>query len=546
MFSIPLNPKLNQNQFNIFLKFLEDHKSLIYDVYFTCRIPPFLQDAMGDIFLNDPDDLIENAFVIQDKLGIRISATFNNIQVAPTQQNLDLFVGNLERLYKRGLRSCTVPHTHWIMTGQLQKACPEMEFKNTILRELNTAADVAKQAEAGFAYINIDRDLMRDRDTLEKIKRVKEKYGIKIALLANEGCVGSCPVMSEHFQFNNMRDTTPQYFTDPISRVSCPRWDIKDPSTPLKTANIPPWREDWIELLEYVDIFKMHGRESLEQIFSTMNIIHRYSVNEEILYDEFNGYLENTNLKGKPINAWREFIKNCKFDCWDCNKCDKLYEAKNGKKQETITDVIVDTILDSVNTNPLYIDIPGLTSARVQQLINQLCKNAETYLEVGSFLGATAAAAVKNPITAYCVDNWKDNIYAAKEEYNSLPDNNKEMFINNIKFFKHPDAKTHIFDCDLFDVDKSEIKPIDIFFYDGPHDLETTARAVEYYADVLSDISILIFDDANFDGVVEGARKGITNANLTVHYDRIILNELESASGWWNGLYIVLVGKLET
>lgn len=543
MFSIPLNPKLNPNQFNTFLNFLNQHKDLVYDVYFTCRIPPFEQDAMGDLFLNDVDDLIENAFVIQKHLKIRISATFNNIQVPPTQQNLDLFINNLRRLYTRGLRSCTIPHTHWIMTGQLQKEFPEMEFKNTILREINTAADVAKQAEAGFKYINIDRDLMRDRDTLEKIKRVKEKYGIKIALLANEGCVGSCPVMPEHFQYNNTRNSMPQYFTDPISRVSCPRWDIKDPATPLKTANIPPWREDWVELLDYVDVFKMHGRESLQQTFSTMNIIDRYARGEEILYDEFNGYLENTNLKGKPINAWREFIKNCKFDCWDCNKCDKLWEARNGTKVEAITDIVVDAIVDSVNVGPLYIDIPGLTSPRVQQLINTLTKNVETYLEVGSLLGATAAAAAKNPIKLYCVDDWKNNIYAAKDDKEALPNNSKQVFIENMKFFKHPDAKIEVFDCDLFEVDKTNIDPIDVFFYDGPHDPETTARAVEYYADVLGDAAILIFDDANFDGVVAGAQQGIANAGLTVHLDRIMLNDMESETLWWNGLYIVLVEK---
>ena len=47
MFSIPLNPKLDRKQFEEFYQFLIDHKSLIYDVYITTRIPPFDQDAMG-------------------------------------------------------------------------------------------------------------------------------------------------------------------------------------------------------------------------------------------------------------------------------------------------------------------------------------------------------------------------------------------------------------------------------------------------------------------------------------------------------------------
>ena len=65
---------------------------------------------------------------------------------------------------------------------------------------------------------------------------------------------------------------------------------------------------------------------------------------EEILFSDFDEYIYDKNLEGKPIQAWREFIKNCKFDCWDCNKCDNLYEAKNGKPQITIKNIIVESI----------------------------------------------------------------------------------------------------------------------------------------------------------------------------------------------------------
>lgn len=344
MFSVPLNPKLNPSQFNQFAQFLSDHKHLIYDVYFTSRIPPFTQDAMGDIFVNDAGDLIENALIVQEQLGIPISATFNNIQVRPSQDNLDLWIENFTPLYEKGIHSATIPHTHWVMTGQIQHRFPKLKIKNTILREVNTASDVAKQAEAGFYYINIDRDLIRNRDELIKIGKVRKKYRIHIALLANEGCLGGCPVMAEHFQFNNTRTTGPRYFTDVISRVSCSQWDIKEPATALKSANIAPWREDWVELLQYVDVFKMHGRESMDQLASSMDIIHRYSNSEDILSDEFNDYIKLKHLEDKPINAWRQFIKNCKFDCWDCNKCDDLYKAKNETRIPDKRDVIIDSL----------------------------------------------------------------------------------------------------------------------------------------------------------------------------------------------------------
>ena len=342
-FSIPLNPKLDQHQFKNALLFLNKHKEHIRDVYFTCRIAPFNQDAMGDVFENDPEDLIHNALVLQQQTGIPLSATFNNIQVRPDQANLDLFIENFKPIYEAGVHSATIPHTTWVLTGQIQKAFPKLEIKNTILRGVNTAADVAKQAEAGFHYINIDRDLMRNRDELIKIRKAADKYNVKIALLANESCLGSCPIMDEHYHFNNTR-MGPQYFNDVISRVSCSSWDITDPASALKTANIPLWKEDWDELLEYIDVFKMHGRESFDQMVSSMDIVQNYINGEEILYDHLSDYLTDHRLKGKPINAWRQFIKNCKFDCWDCNKCDKLYEAKNGERTPDKRDIIIETL----------------------------------------------------------------------------------------------------------------------------------------------------------------------------------------------------------
>ena len=344
IFSLPLNPKLNQSQFDSLINFIIEHKDYIRDVYFTSRIAPFNQDAMGDVFDNDPEDLIYNALALSNITGIKISATFNNIHVRPDQHNLDLFIKNFQALYDKGVRSATIPHTTWVLTGQIQKAFPELEIKNTILRSVNTASDVAKQAEAGFHYINIDRDLMRNRDELIKIGKVKAKYGIKVALLANEGCLGSCPIMDEHYHFNATRDKGPQYFNDIISRVSCATWDIKDPSSSLKTANIPPWKEDWDELLEFVDVFKMHGRESIDQLDASMKIISNYASGKEVLFDEFKQYTEVTELEGRPINAWRKFIKNCKFDCWDCNKCDKLYASKNAAPVYNKIDLVLDTL----------------------------------------------------------------------------------------------------------------------------------------------------------------------------------------------------------
>ena len=66
MFSIPLNPKLNNVQLQHFVDFCINHQEYIYDIYFTCRMPPFVQDAMGDTFQTDTNELISTALKIQE------------------------------------------------------------------------------------------------------------------------------------------------------------------------------------------------------------------------------------------------------------------------------------------------------------------------------------------------------------------------------------------------------------------------------------------------------------------------------------------------
>ena len=553
IFTVPLNPKLNEAQFQYFYNFLAQHKDYITDVYFTSRMAPFFTDAMGDVITEERDMIqgIENALGIQKYLGIPVSATFNNTMCPPTQQNLDLFIRNFQSLYDAGVRIATIPHTHWMATGQIKAAFPDLFVKNTILRDVRTATEVVNLAKYGFDYINLDRDLMRDRDTLLRLKQakewVKENLGkeIQFSLLANEGCLGSCPMMVEHFEYNNTRDVTkPQYFHEPISRVSCPKWEVEDPAVYLKTANLPPWKEDWDEFLDDlgIDTFKMHGRESIDRLNETMDIIKRYANNEPLLHKGFEQWSKETNMEEKPIDIWRDKIKNCKFDCWECQYCDKIYDRKSDLIFSDLVKHVVDSISKS-GTVTYNNNIKGLTSPRVKTLLNLLGKGVGSYLEVGSFLGATACAAIaNNNLNAYCVDNWLEPIQPFRNDM-QMPETSKDEFVKNIEEHRGNSIVT-IFDNDLFETPLDHIQnKIQFFFYDGPHDEDSTKQAVEYYWSSFQQEAILVFDDANWDGVVSGADAGIESMGGRKVYDKLILNSQESPQEWWNGLYIVVVRK---
>ena len=142
VFSLPINPKLSEEFVEeTFIPFLKEYREYIFDLYFTCRIPPFTQDAMGDCFMEN-DVVGRSALYISHATDIPLSATFNNLYVRPDQKNLDTWIENFRPYYNSGVRVVTLPHTTWVSTGQIQKEFPELFIKNTILREVTRPNEV--------------------------------------------------------------------------------------------------------------------------------------------------------------------------------------------------------------------------------------------------------------------------------------------------------------------------------------------------------------------------------------------------------------------
>ena len=212
-----------------------------------------------------------------------------------------------------------------------------MEIKNTILRKVATAQDFWYNAEQGFDYVNVDRILMRDIEELKNIRRAQlkfqQKHGryVKIALLTNEGCLGRCPMMDEHYSYNNLKsDNELPYFRHEISKVTCEyKWEKEINAFFFKAATIPPFKKEYDEFLNHVDIFKMHGRDSFNRLNETMDIIKGYAAGNETLSTSSKLYLDGVPSEG--LDGWRNKIKKCKFQCWDCNYCDIVADHKKNK-----------------------------------------------------------------------------------------------------------------------------------------------------------------------------------------------------------------------
>jgi hypothetical protein len=332
-FSLPLYPDLTPEFIEQELvPYLMENKQNIYDIYFTARMAPFEQDAMGTIFTEeDTIGLISNALIIQQLTGITVSPVFNNKFISPNYNNLQLFIKNFRMLYNMGIRSCTIPFTSWLMFNEIQKEFPELLIKNTVLHALDEPRQVYDAAIAGFDYINLDRNLLRNQDKLKIIDEARtaaeQKLGKKIylSILYNESCIGNCPIQEEHYLYNtnnNLATQSEVFFKSKMNKISCTEWEKNDKAYGFKKSNVL-YDQDYINGLYMIDVFKLHGRESRNVFENSLGIIERFRTNQPI-NDDFYMLKNKNNVSDDVWNKWKETIKNCNFDCWKCKACDEL------------------------------------------------------------------------------------------------------------------------------------------------------------------------------------------------------------------------------
>ena len=337
-FSVPLWPGLHPDEIeqNVF-PFLEECGHLISDLYFTCRIAPFHSDAMGGIIVPEETSIVlNNAIAISERFDIPLSATFNNITVSPSYENYQTFIKNFRPLYERGITVVTIPNTAWLRFG-LKKEFPDLFVKNTILNRVQTASEVAVLFNEGFDYINLDRVLMRDERTLKEIHEAKlsmeKKLGKKlyISLLYNEHCEGNCPVQVDHYVYNLNRTINDKaYFAGPMASISPCKIKEEDAELwALKAASIPSYYSELNRLSEFVDVFKMHGRESKNVFYKTVDIVRQFK-RRELINDHYRQSL--SVLADRDRKIWLKTIRNCKFNCWKCRVCEDTVEKIKGLK----------------------------------------------------------------------------------------------------------------------------------------------------------------------------------------------------------------------
>jgi hypothetical protein len=186
--------------------------------------------------------------------------------------------------------------------------------------------------------------------------------------------------------------------------------------------------------------------------------------------------------------------------------------------------------------------IKGMSGQKYRTLINKLIATLDRprYLEIGSWLGSTAAAAIYgNSVQAVCIDNW------------SQFSGTKEQFLTNVDHAKSNASSLRLIEQDFRKVDYPVLGKFNVYLFDGPHSEEDHRDGVIVVQPCLAERFVLIVDDWNWPQVRIGTMRGLLAAKCSIESsvqvrttnDNSHASVSDGASDWHNGYFIAVVRK---
>jgi hypothetical protein len=188
--------------------------------------------------------------------------------------------------------------------------------------------------------------------------------------------------------------------------------------------------------------------------------------------------------------------------------------------------------------NPRILSLEGMSSSKIRHFLNNICSMPNTsYLEIGVWKGSTFISSLYQNSTsikqAIAIDNWSE-FSGPKNEFTK----------NCHKFLADTPFKFYSVDSFNNNVLNNLKNPINVYFYDGNHDVFAHELAFTFYDKFLDDVFIAIVDDWNWDQVKRGTKNAFENLKYQVLYES---QRFSKGNGdkvnWWNGFYIAVVRK---
>ncbi|MDP8216451.1 MAG: tetratricopeptide repeat protein [Candidatus Kaelpia imicola] len=233
-------------------------------------------------------------------------------------------INYIQKLKDLGLKSVIVTNSVYI--SGIKEQIKGIEIESSINCYVKTVEHALYLKDLGVDILTVDRDINRD---IPLIKEIKDKTGLKIKILLNEGCLRNCPFRKAHFNFIAHAQLNPK--VEMIDGIFFEKWCMKIFSkNPEKIFSIPFISPDALKYYTQVgDYFKISSRDSSTSLIEfrlKAYINQNFNGNLLLLLDcagllPYFSYVDSKVLNEN--NFFKKMLK-CTHNCNECNYCSKL------------------------------------------------------------------------------------------------------------------------------------------------------------------------------------------------------------------------------
>lgn len=338
-----------------YVQFLNKHIASINSLYFSLFSDQAL-DARYKSNLWNSQDLLNTLTALEGpKKYALLNSRFYN---AKNYFNPEAVNGLLQKLALLLERKCLdgIIYADNYLLFTLSKASPYIASQLEAVPSVNCMADSMDKVVSlldAISYTHfkqpskftLDRSLNRKIDTLSDIAaKCRAAYpGMKLSLLANEGCLYQCPFKfahDSHIALANTGVAADRTFTM-NSEMGCIHILQETPHVLFKSPLIRP--EDAKKYDAIVDVLKICGRtlghEFLQNTVSSY-IRESYSGNLLELTDTMSWLAERLYVANKDLpNDFFDTVTSCSKNCSACSYCHTLFKKHSHALPLTIKDL---------------------------------------------------------------------------------------------------------------------------------------------------------------------------------------------------------------
>jgi collagenase-like PrtC family protease len=214
---------------------------------------------------------------------------------------------------------------------EVRRRFPKVEVCASVLADIDCIDKAMIYKKAGADSFTPDVNINRN---LRLLKKIKEKTGLEIKLMVNEGCLFKCPFRKFHFNYISHRSRNPgsegNRAEDNVFSLNCIQVSKSDPSQLMKSGWIRP--EDMEKYGEISTFFKLVGRtSSMNMILRSLKAYMGQSWDGDLLelmagnlYSCAMNNLLHLDNRSLDEAGFFEKVTSCDHECIDCDYCEEL------------------------------------------------------------------------------------------------------------------------------------------------------------------------------------------------------------------------------